>query len=81
MERQKDRNLEKTRLTERFVRNAKIIEKSFDTIRINSGMSSIDEIVTTYLKAEEQNYDLAHYYNLLDTESDEMKTKNERLDK
>jgi hypothetical protein len=38
---------------DKFVRNAKIIEKSFDTIKINSGMGSIDEIVTTYLKAEE----------------------------
>jgi hypothetical protein len=80
MDRQRDRNLEKTRLTERFVRNAKIIEKSFDTIRVNSGMSSIDEIVTTYLKAEEQNYELAHYYNLLDTESDDLKVKNMQLD-
>jgi hypothetical protein len=54
MARQQDRNKEKTRLMERFIRNAKIIEKSFDTIKTNSGFSSIDEIVTTYLKAEEQ---------------------------
>lgn len=69
-ERSKGRNEEKTKLTERFVRNAKIIEQSFETMSKNSGIRNIDEIVTNYLKAEEQQYQLATYINLLDGESD-----------
>jgi hypothetical protein len=65
---------------DRFVRNAKIIEKSFETIKSNSGFGSIDEIVTTYLKAEEQQYDLAYYFNVLDGESDELVRQNAKLD-
>ena len=70
MERSKGRNAEKSKLMDKFVRNAKIIEQAFETMSKNSGMCNIDEIVTNYLKAEEQQYQLATYINLLDRESD-----------
>ena len=33
-------------------------------------MSDIDEIVTTFIKAEEQNYSLYNYVNMLNSETD-----------
>jgi hypothetical protein len=64
----------------KYVRNAKIIDQAFNAIKINSGMTNLDEIVCTYLKAEEQNYQLAGYFNLMDAECDKTKSDNERLD-
>ena len=64
----------------KYVRNAKIIDQAFEAIKRNSGMTNLDEIVCTYLKAEEQNYQLAGYFNLMDAECDKIKADNERLD-
>jgi hypothetical protein len=47
------RNREKERLSKRYVRNARIIDQAFEVIKKNSGMTNLDEIVCTYLKAEE----------------------------
>lgn len=35
------------------MRNAKIIEDSFEQIKESTGITSIEEIVTTFIKAEE----------------------------
>jgi hypothetical protein len=80
MDRARARNSEKAKLTEKFVRNAKIIEQAFDTMAKNSGQRSLDEMVTNYLKAEEQQYHLATYINLMGGESDQLKEENESLD-
>ena len=48
-----DRNLEKKRLYDLYHRNARIVEEAFEVIKANSGIKNIDEIVTTFLKAEE----------------------------
>ena len=64
----------------KYVRNAKIIDQAFDAIKKNSGITKLDEIVTTYLKAEEQNYQLAGYFNIMDGECDKIKAENDRLD-
>lgn len=37
------------------------MEEAFNVIRQNSGITNLDEIVTTFLKAEEQNYSLYRY--------------------
>lgn len=57
-------------MVDQYVRNAQIIEQAFDQIKENSGMSDIDEIVTTFIKAEEQNYSLYNYVNMLNSETD-----------
>jgi hypothetical protein len=46
-------NKEKKRLLDQYGKNAAIIEHAFDQIKDNSGFSNIDEIVTTFIKAEE----------------------------
>ena len=37
------------------MRNAKIIQEAFETIMEATGINNIDEIVTAFIKAEEQN--------------------------
>ena len=58
-------NKEKKRLMDQYLRNVKVIEDAFEQIKDATGISSIDEIVTSFIKAEEQNYSLYNYVNLL----------------
>ena len=46
-------NKEKKNLMDMYIRNVKIIEDAFETIKENTGISSTEEIVTTFIKAEE----------------------------
>lgn len=46
-------NKEKKSLMDMYVRNVKIIEDAFDQIKEATGISSVEEIVTTFIKAEE----------------------------
>ncbi len=48
-------NKDKKHLLDKYMRNAKIIEDAFEQIREQSGSSTmnIEEIVTTFIKAEE----------------------------
>jgi hypothetical protein len=58
-------NRKKKALVDQYVKNASIIQQAFDTIQDASGISNVEEIVTTFIKAEEQNYSLYNYVNLL----------------
>jgi coiled-coil domain-containing protein 63/114 len=73
-------NKEKKRLLEQYVRNAQVIEQAFDQIKDNSGITDIDEIVTTFIKAEEQNYSLFNYVNVLNSETDSLEENIRDLD-
>jgi hypothetical protein len=46
-------NKEKKRLMDQYLRNVKVIEDAFEQIKDATGISSIDEIVTSFIKAEE----------------------------
>jgi coiled-coil domain-containing protein 63/114 len=46
-------NKEKKKLLDQYMRNAKIIEDAFDQIKDATGIQNIEEIVTTFIKAEE----------------------------
>jgi hypothetical protein len=63
------------------VRNAKVIEEAFETIKDATGITNIDEIVTTFIKAEEQNYSLFTYVDQLNQEADKLEEQNYYLDK
>ena len=75
-----NKNREKRRLLEQYVRNAKIIQEAFETIMEATGITSIEEIVTTFIKAEEQNVALFNYVNQLSQESDSLEEHNKYLD-
>jgi coiled-coil domain-containing protein 63/114 len=63
-------NKEKKRLMEQYLRNVKVIEDAFDQIKEATGIQSNEEIVTSFIKAEEQIYALINYVNTLGTETD-----------
>lgn len=46
-------NKEKRKLMEQYLRNVKVIEDAFDQIKQATGISNNDEIVTTFIKAQE----------------------------
>ena len=73
-------NKEKKRLLDQYMRNAKIIEDAFDQIKEATGIQNIEEIVTTFIKAEEQNTSLYNYVNLLNQETDAIDEQNRQLD-
>ena len=72
-------NKEKKQLMDKYIRNVKIIEDAFEQIREQTGITSIDEIVTTFIKAEEQNYSLYNYVNKLNSEIDTIEEQNKAI--
>lgn len=57
---------------DQYLRNVKVIEDAFDQIKEATGIQSIDEIVNSFIKAEEQIYALINYVNTLGTETDQL---------
>ena len=74
------KNVEKKRLLDQYVRNAKIIQEAFDTIMEATGINNIEEIVTTFIKAEEQNVQLFNYVDQLNQENDQLEESNRNYD-
>ena len=72
-------NKEKRKLMDQYLRNVKVIEDAFDQIKQATGISNIEEIVTTFIKAEEQNYSLQNYVNMLNTETDQLEESNKDI--
>lgn len=73
-------NKEKKQLMDMYIRNVKIIEDAFDQIKEATGISSTEEIVTTFIKAEEQNYSLYNYVNMLNSEIDTIEEQNKNIE-
>jgi len=46
-------NREKKRLMDQYLRNVKVIEDAFEQIKEATGITAIEEIVTSFIKAEE----------------------------
>ena len=57
---------------DQYLRNVKVIEDAFDQIKEATGIQSHEEIVTSFIKAEEQIYALINYVNTLGTETDQL---------
>ena len=73
-------NKEKKNLMDMYVRNVHIIEDAFAQIKQQTGISSTEEIVTTFIKAEEQNYSLYNYVNTLNSEIDTIEEQNRNIE-
>lgn len=63
-----------------YIRNVHIIEDAFQTIKQQTGIASTEEIVTTFIKAEEQNMSLYHYVNMLNSEIDMIEEQNKDIE-
>ena len=74
-----DTNKEKRKLMDQYLRSVKVIEDAFDQIKQSTGISNIEEIVTTFIKAEEQNYSLYNYVNMLGTETVQLEESNDSI--
>lgn len=61
------------------MRNVKVIEDAFEQIKEATGITAIDEIVTSFIKAEEQNYSLLNYVNKLTNETDQLEDSNREI--
>jgi len=72
-------NKEKKNLMDMYTRNVKIIEDAFEQIKESTGIASVDEIVTTFIKAEEQNISLFNYVNMLNSEIDMIEEQNQNI--
>lgn len=72
-------NKEKKKLMDQYIRNVRVIEDAFEQIKEASGINNIQEIVTTFIKAEEQNHSLFNYVNMLNTETDALEESNKEI--
>lgn len=73
-------NKEKKNLMDMYIRNVHIIEDAFTTIQQKTGIASIEEIVTTFIKADEQNYSLYNYVNQINSEIDMIEEQNKQIE-
>ena len=76
-----NKNRQKSHLLTNYVRNALVVEEAFKVIKEGSGITNIDEIVTAFIKAEEQNYALWNYVNQLSRECDLYEERMSLIDK
>lgn len=72
-------NKEKVKLIDNYQRNMKVIDEAFNTIKEATGLTDIEEIQSTFIKGEEQNYNLLTYVDVLNQEIDTIADANETL--
>ena len=53
------------KLIDNYQRNMKVIDEAFNTIKEATGLTDILEIQNTFIKGEEQNYNLLTYVDVL----------------
>lgn len=73
-------NKEKKNLMDMYIRNVNIIRDAFDQIKESSGIASNEEIVTSFIKSEEQNNSLVNYINGLGGEIDMIEMQNRNIE-
>ncbi len=64
---------------DKYIRNVGVIEDAFEQIQEQTGITSTEEIVTTFIKAEEQNYSLYNYVNKLNSDIDTIEEQNKNI--
>jgi len=74
------KNKEKKNLMDVYIRNVSIIEDAFNQIKQQTGIASTDEIVTTFIKTDDQNYTLYNYVNALNSEIDTVEDANKNIE-
>lgn len=57
----------------------KIIDEAFNIIKETTGISDLEEITSTFIKSEEQNYSLFNYVNILTQDIDLLNENNEEI--
>jgi chromosome segregation ATPase len=70
---------EKKRVIDQYNRNIRLLSEAFAQIREATGIHDIDEIVTAFIKSEEQIYAMYTYYNSLNTDLDLAEERHHEL--
>jgi hypothetical protein len=65
---------------EKYQKNMKVIDEAFNIVKETSGITDPEEIATTVIKSEEQNYSLFNYVNILTQEIDFLEENNKDLE-
>eukprot|EP01017_Pseudomicrothorax_dubius_P045868 TRINITY_DN8001_c0_g1_i3.p1 TRINITY_DN8001_c0_g1~~TRINITY_DN8001_c0_g1_i3.p1 ORF type:complete len:516 (+),score=147.52 TRINITY_DN8001_c0_g1_i3:130-1677(+) len=65
-------NREKVKIIDQYIKNMKIIDEAFTQIKDNTGITDVEEIMTIFIKAEEQNISLMNYASMLSQDIDTM---------
>jgi coiled-coil domain-containing protein 63/114 len=73
-------NKEKVQVMEKYQKNMKVIDEAFNIVKETSGITDPEEIATTVIKSEEQNYSLFNYVNILTQEIDFLEENNKDLE-
>ena len=63
---------EKKKQLDNYTKHIKIVEDAFKQIQQATGISSIEEIVTAFIKSQEQNYEIYTYMNNITSEIDTL---------
>lgn len=63
---------DKKRALDSYMKHIKVVEDAFKQIKQATGIPSIEEIVTAFIKSQEQNYQIYTYMNNLNTEIDTL---------
>lgn len=64
-----------------YFKHIKALESAFVQMSEATGISSIEEIVTTFIKSEEQKYTVSAYINELTAEIDQIEENNRKTSK
>lgn len=72
---------ERKRVVDQYHKNIRILSDAFNQIREATGIDDIDEMVTAFIKSEEQHYALYSYVNSLNTELDGLEERYQYLSK
>lgn len=72
-------NKEKKHLMDKYIKNIKVIDDAFNQIKEKTGIESNEEIVTTFIKSEEQTYSLYNYVNALNSDIDTIEEANNNI--
>jgi len=70
---------EKKRVIDTYNRNIRLLSEAFAQIREATGIHDIDEIVTAFIKSEEQIYAMYTYFNSLNTDLDQAEERHQEL--
>jgi len=63
---------DKKRALDSYLKYIKVVEDAFKQIKQATGIPSIEEIVTAFIKSQEQNYQIYTYMNNINTEIDTL---------
>lgn len=63
---------DKKKSLDQYMKHIKVVEDAFNQIKQATGIPSIEEIVTAFIKSQEQNYQIYTYMNNLNSEIDTL---------